>query len=70
MYFNSIMRSLRSYLPPSNAKQEKTVIINARISREMREEVKVLAAKSRWKPSQIVRASLQKFIDDERAKSA
>lgn len=59
------MRSIRSYLPHPD-QTDKTVIIQARISEKMKEMLRELADKNRWKASDVIRASLQKFLDDEK----
>jgi predicted DNA-binding protein len=60
------MRSIRNYLPKPGH-QEKTEIVQARIPSAMKEEMKRLADKNHWKPSQIIRAGIQKFIEDVRS---
>jgi hypothetical protein len=64
-------RSLKSYLPAPGQQRDNTmVILNARVPLEMRENLKKFALRNKWKPSEVIRASIQKFIDDERVKSA
>lgn len=59
------MKTLTSYLPDPH---QKTSLIQARVSPELAAKVKELAKLTGWKPAEIVRAGLMKFIDEHRNK--
>lgn len=58
----SMSRSIRSYLPQDHDLSDQ---LNVKMPPELKRRVKEIAKHNRWTPSQVVRACLHKFIDDE-----
>lgn len=60
------MRSLRSFLPEPDEKDNKVMIIQARVTPRIATQIRTTAKKYGWRPSDVVRAGLLKFLEDER----
>lgn len=58
-------RPIRSYLPDPELEKNKEVVLQARVPVTMRRYLKMIADKNHWSASQVIRAGLEKFIDDE-----
>lgn len=59
------MRSIKNYLPNS---ETKTAIVQARIEPSLLSDVTALCKENGWKVPDIIRASLEKLVDDEKPK--
>lgn len=55
-------RSIRSYLPQHH---DFTDAICVKMSPALKKKVKEIAKRNKWTPSEVVRAGLEKFVDDE-----
>lgn len=65
------MRSLRKYLPRVQQAEKETVAIMVRMPKSMKEEMERLAKGNGWKVSQVIRAGISRFIEEEKgSKSA
>lgn len=57
-------RSIRSYLPYPD-RYDFSQFMQARISRDLKRRVLEIAKRNCWTPSEVIRAGLRKFVDDE-----
>lgn len=58
---NRMSRSIRSYIPD----EDYTDFIACKISPRLKERVDAIARRNKWTTSAVIRAGLQKFVDDE-----
>lgn len=58
------MRSLKSYLPAPPDDLDK--IVNVRVPIEIAQRVKAIAKRNKWTSSDVVRAGLYKFLDEDK----
>ncbi len=56
--------TIRSYLPVPEY-SDRSLIIQARVSPKMKLQIKQIAKENNWCASQVIRAGLEKFLDDE-----
>jgi antitoxin component of RelBE/YafQ-DinJ toxin-antitoxin module len=57
------MRTLHSFLP--EPRPERTVVIQARVSPDLKARVEEVAYSRGWNPSEVIRAGVMKFLDEE-----
>jgi hypothetical protein len=58
-------RSIRSYLPEPHVRTEFDVVVAGRVSVALKEKIKLICKKNGWGSSEVIRAALEKFADDE-----
>lgn len=63
------MRSIRSYIP-KNKHPDKTEMLHVRVPSEMKEKFFKIAKMNRFKPADVLRGAILKFIDDEQSRAS
>jgi len=62
-------RSIRSYLPDPNTPREMEEFVGFRMKGVLKQRVNLVCEKYGWTKSEVARAALEKFTDDELPKS-